>query len=69
MNFKRLKNINETAAGAGSSPADFRVFNGALYFIANDGVSGTEPWKTDGTPGGTARIKDICPGVRAGISD
>ncbi len=30
---------------------------------ANDGVSGEEPWTSDGTPGGTARVADLYPGM------
>ena len=33
-----------------------------VYFAANDGVSGNEVWKTDGTPEGTVRVTDINPG-------
>ena len=30
-----------------------------LFFAANDGSSGWELWKSDGTPAGTVRVKDI----------
>lgn len=40
----------------------FTVFNGNLYFFADDGISGAELWRTDGTPGGTTLVKDINPG-------
>lgn len=33
-----------------------------LYFVADDGVSGPELWKSDGTAAGTVMIKDIRPG-------
>jgi ELWxxDGT repeat protein len=33
-----------------------------LYFMADDGVHGTELWTTDGTAGGTVRLTDINPG-------
>ena len=36
---------------------------GAFFFPANDGTSGTEPWRSDGTEGGTFRLKDIVPGA------
>jgi len=41
-----------------SSPSGFTVFNGALYFSADDGT-GRGLWKTDGTDAGTVRVKDI----------
>jgi ELWxxDGT repeat protein len=37
--------------------------NGQLFFEADDGVSGSEIWKTDGTVSGTMRVTDIWPGV------
>lgn len=33
--------------------------HGNYYFVANDGISGTELWKTDGTVGGTTMVHDI----------
>ena len=42
------------------------VFNGAVYFNANDGSSGIELWKSDGTAAGTAMVKDINPGSADG---
>ncbi|MEM6964781.1 MAG: hypothetical protein AAF573_08460 [Bacteroidota bacterium] len=43
-----------------SSPGDFAVFNGALYFAANDGTNGKELWKYDpaGSPS-TSIVADI----------
>jgi len=35
------------------------VFNGEAYFRANDGVTGNELWKTNGTEAGTVLVKDI----------
>lgn len=37
-------------------------FKGELLFTANDGSSGDELWKSDGTALGTVRVKDIAPG-------
>lgn len=42
-------------------PVYFIVFNGEVYFTADDGVNGYEIWKTDGTVEGTTMVKDIHP--------
>lgn len=39
--------------------AEFVAFNQALYFVANDGSTGYEVWRSDGTPTGTLLLKDI----------
>ena len=36
--------------------------NGRLVFFADDGVSGREPWVSDGSAGGTFLLRDIHPG-------
>ena len=35
-----------------------------LYFQADDGISGAELWRTDGTDAGTVLVKDLLPGSR-----
>lgn len=47
-----------------NGPANFTVFNGKVYFTADDcGVHGNELWVTDGTATGTQLLEDINPGV------
>lgn len=41
---------------------ELAVYDGAVYFPADNGVEGTELWRTDGTPQGTFRVKDISTG-------
>lgn len=41
------------------------VAGGTIFFRANDGVSGTELWTSDGTTAGTVLVKDIYAGVNA----
>jgi ELWxxDGT repeat protein len=52
--------INPGAAG--SFPDDLANVNGTVFFAADDGTNGTEPWKSDGTPSGTNMVKDGIPG-------
>jgi ELWxxDGT repeat protein len=40
-------------------PRDLTAIGDLLYFSANDGVHGYEPWISDGTEAGTRMIKDI----------
>lgn len=42
-----------------SNPYELTVAGGKLFFAGDDGVSGVELWKTDGTGQGTVLVKDI----------
>ena len=52
-----VKDINP---GAGSSSPESFVA-GSLFFVANDGTTGRELWKSDGTLAGTVLVKDLNP--------
>ncbi len=52
----------------GWPPGDFVFFDGLTYFVASDGVSGLELWRTDGTTPGTTLVKDICPDTCSAFS-
>ncbi len=56
---KDIKNIDKVS---NSFPSWLTVSNNKLYFTADDGIHGSEPWVSDGTTNGTFMIKDICPG-------
>ncbi len=45
----------------GAAPA---ALGEILMFVADDSIVGPEPWKTDGTPGGTAMVADVRPGPK-----
>lgn len=53
----RFSDINTSGS---SSPSELTVMNGNLYFVANDGSTGPELWKTDGTAAPT-QVRDINP--------
>ena len=50
------------AGSSSASPANLSDVNGTLFFAANNGVNGTELWKSDGTAAGTVMVKDIWAG-------
>jgi ELWxxDGT repeat protein len=55
-----VKNINTRQDTVGSAPAFFvSVGNNVFYFRANDGIHGTELWRSDGTAEGTSMVADI----------
>ena len=45
----------------GSNPYGISALNGSLYFSADNGIDGSEPYKSDGTPEGTQQLANINP--------
>ena len=63
-----VKDINPDSAS--SYLQRLTAVNGVLFFTVDDGVHGTELWKSDGTEAGTVIVKDIRPGASSGgVSD
>lgn len=62
----QFKDLNP---GSGSSaPSELVILNDTLFFAAGEGEFGNinvELWKSDGTPEGTVRVKDIFPGIQS----
>ena len=58
-----LKDINVGATGSILSPTQFVEVGATTFFVANNGTSRQELWKTNGTAAGTVLVKDIAPGV------
>ncbi len=56
--IKLVKDINPSGNPAISQ---MTLYNGKLYFSANDGIHGQELWISDGTNNGTYMLKDINP--------
>lgn len=51
-----------------SFEAKLTVSGNYLYFVGRDGNTGTELWRTDGTPEGTRLVKDVTPGPSSSSS-
>ena len=46
-----------------SNPSGFLELNGKMFFTADNGINGIEPWISDGTETGTFMLKDINKGI------
>jgi ELWxxDGT repeat protein len=42
-----------------ASPQSLTNVDGTLYFVASDGTSGKDVWKSDGTSANTVKVKDV----------
>ncbi|NOZ45613.1 MAG: hypothetical protein GXO79_02415 [Chlorobi bacterium] len=62
-----LKDFSQTTES--SNPAYFITNNNLTYFIADDGIHGTELWKTKGTVETTELVYDIYEGNESGINN
>jgi large repetitive protein len=53
-----VKDINAVAEPAGSDPTNPVAFRGAVLFFADDGTSGKDLWRSDGTAAGTFPLSE-----------
>lgn len=51
----------------GSDPDELTLAGETLFFAANDGVNGTELWRSDGSDAGTRLVSDLVPGSESGF--
>jgi ELWxxDGT repeat protein len=51
----------------GTYKSQLVVVHGMLFFSANGDGSGPELWRSDGTPSGTVRLRDINPGFASSL--
>jgi ELWxxDGT repeat protein len=58
--------VKDIAINGSSSPWYLTSSDGILYFLAIDGVSGSELWRSDGTENGTYMVQDYLPGTSFG---
>src|SRR5689334_11160207 len=56
-----LRDVNTKLASA--NPADLTTVGDTVFFVANDGLTGFELWKSNGIAAGTALVRDIVPGI------
>jgi ELWxxDGT repeat protein len=58
-----VRDFNPYGYDNSSNPYVFGSAGGRVFFTADDGSSGQELWRSDGTAAGTLLLKDIQPGL------
>ena len=61
-----VKDVNPIPRAQGSNPQGAVTAGGLAFFVGDDGETGRELWRTDGTAAGTFQLTDACPGVCSG---
>ena len=60
--LKDVNNFQTNSSIPNIGTTNYTLVGSTVFFTANDGINGTELWKTDGTAVGTVMVKDINPG-------
>jgi ELWxxDGT repeat protein len=58
-----VKDLNTSAPSNSSWPTNLKSIGSVVFFAADDGIHGGEPWISNGTNEGTFLLKDISPGT------
>ena len=64
-----VKDIRPGSAGSLAGLVDYQLFNGEIYFRADDGTNGQEVWKSDGTSNGTVLVRNVVSGNGSSFPD
>lgn len=57
-----VRDFHQGPADDSATSGDGISWNGVFFHMASDPAHGMELWRSDGTPGGSRRLSDICPG-------
>ena len=68
QNPRLLRDIQPGSGGGLATHASWTSIGPRTFFRADDGQTGHEPWVTDGTTAGTARIADLTPGPLGNVT-
>lgn len=60
--------LKDIFPGDRAFPTEFTTFGDLVFFVASDATTGRELWKSNGTPTGTDRVKDINAQVVNGVN-
>ena len=66
INKEEVVATMKAPSNVGSDPRELSVANGLLFFTADDGLSGRELWRSDGSSEGTTMVRDIGEGPLSG---